>query len=1037
MSSQFDAAYLEKNVLAPLLEIQMDLVSKSVVFVPEVGLVAGGPPSGPKSGIKNIVEHWIEGMFGLSSAFPRLDSAEGTYLREISEAANVRDQLAVANQLLSMAEDEANKIRKQFQGYDSLWMSDLQNDLAALLLEAVVVTDIKFVLESDLYQNDERRKSLAAGSRAHRPSISVGDDVGETWQQTKLNLVLFGAKVTELLKTQDEISEMKSVYEIVFLKVNAQPVKQAISTWVTKGLYTYTHYLQNFISLNLNDIYVFLKDTNVGLDRRVEAGQRETIMSLLSCIRAVRRRMPELSFCFRQLDEIVVLLKHHAIAIDLAPVGGQGALEFLELAKSQWEHLVNKAFRVKESLQPLQTNMLDGIIKEVAAFEKTLDAALKSLRNHGPYQCAENKKNEPYAVIDRFYKELSQLSEQYKAIIETEDLFELPKSRHQQLAIYSVELNCIKQAWDMYFVIEFTIASWRQTLWNSINCDSLLDESRAMYDQLKRFPPLAKEWDVFKVQEARLRNTMITLPLVKDLHSAAIRERHWKSVAQVTGVTLNRGPAFALEDLLAANIHLHLDVLSDIVEVANKELKIETRLATIEEVWIKLSVGFEKHKETELLVIKPPDEILEVLDEHVLLLQNMAGMGKFVDFFREQVVEWQTTLGEVETNLKLLCTVTKLWASLESIFLGSDDIRTQLPEDASRFDQADVTFRRVMGEMQENTYAVDCLTFADRDVVLQQVLKKLEKCEYSLNEYLEVKKGIFPRFYFVSNAALLDILSNSNTPTKVGVYIGALFDGIGKLDFCMSQKQKVLVKNTKEAIPPAAFLASKAMVSKDKERIDFPSTFDMTGNVERWLNELVACMQQTLRCELETSMEASTVWDSTLPGDPREEWVFTAAAQICLLATQIVWTDDVEKALEHLENGNEDALKKYADKCSSRLDALIRLVQDDLDDSDRVKIINIITSDVHNRDVVLGLINKKVESAVDFNWQSQLRFYWDSDANDVTVKICDFVTTYSYEYIGNCNRLVITPLTDRCFVTLTVALKLFLGGAPAGTVRRY
>jgi dynein heavy chain len=277
--------------------------------------------------------------------------------------------------------------------------------------------------------------------------------------------------------------------------------------------------------------------------------------------------------------------------------------------------------------------------------------------------------------------------------------------------------------------------------------------------------------------------------------------------------------------------------------------------------------------------------------------------------------------------------------------------------------------------------------------------------------------------------------SNSQTPTKVGNYIGALFDGIGKLEFCMNQKQKQHVKSTKEAIPAVLYLAAKAMISKDKEKIAFPSIFEMNGNVERWLNELVAYAQSTLRVELAASMEASLVWDSTLPGDPREEWVFTAAAQICLLATQIVWTDDVEKALEQFENGNEESMKKYAEKCSSRLDAMIKLVQqDDLDDSDRVKIINIITSDVHSRDVVLALISKKVESALDFNWQSQLRFYWDSDpsVHDVTVKICDYFTTYSYEYIGNCTRLVITPLTDRCFVTLTVALKLFLGGAPAG-----
>jgi dynein heavy chain len=50
----------------------------------------------------------------------------------------------------------------------------------------------------------------------------------------------------------------------------------------------------------------------------------------------------------------------------------------------------------------------------------------------------------------------------------------------------------------------------------------------------------------------------------------------------------------------------------------------------------------------------------------------------------------------------------------------------------------------------------------------------------------------------------------------------------------------------------------------------------------------------------------------------------------------------------------------------------------------------------------------------------------------VQVNICDAEIKYNYEYIGNCGCLCITPLTDRCYITLTQAQRLILGGAPAG-----
>jgi dynein heavy chain len=130
-------------------------------------------------------------------------------------------------------------------------------------------------------------------------------------------------------------------------------------------------------------------------------------------------------------------------------------------------------------------------------------------------------------------------------------------------------------------------------------------------------------------------------------------------------------------------------------------------------------------------------------------------------------------------------------------------------------------------------------------------------------------------------------------------------------------------------------------------------------------------------------------------------------------------------------------MKDYGQTTILRINKLIERVRTDLNKDLRDKIITIITIDVHERDVVIEMVDKKIVESSHFKWQSQLKFYMESkEPRDVkkvcNSKICDWSTWYNYEYVGNCGRLVITPLTDRCYITLTQALNLSMGGAPAG-----
>ena len=153
---------------------------------------------------------------------------------------------------------------------------------------------------------------------------------------------------------------------------------------------------------------------------------------------------------------------------------------------------------------------------------------------------------------------------------------------------------------------------------------------------------------------------------------------------------------------------------------------------------------------------------------------------------------------------------------------------------------------------------------------------------------------------------------------------------------------------------------------------------------------------------------------------------------VALVGTQIWWTFAVEDVFKSVAAGDKHAMKNELFKETKEVNDLISLVRENIPSNIRKCVNTLIILDVHARDIVDGFVRDSVLNAKEFQWESQLRFYWEHSKDDIDIRQCTGRFDYCYEYQGLNGRLVITPLTDRCIMTLTTALTFKLGGAPAG-----
>ncbi|KAM5298313.1 dynein axonemal heavy chain 8 [Ctenodactylus gundi] len=801
---------------------------------------------------------------------------------------------------------------------------------------------------------------------------------------------------------EQEIDELKPVIVVGALELHTGPLKLALSIEAKAWKMLLCRYLNEEYKKKMSDMITFINEYLKRLSRPIrDLDDVRFAMETLSCIRENEIQM---DMTLGPIEEAYGILSRFEVEVT------KQESEAVDTLRYSFNKLQSKAVSVQDELVQVQPKFKQDLLESVEVFREDVTNFAEAYETEGPMvpnippQEASNR-------LQIFQANFDDLWRKFVTYSSGEQLFGLPVTDYEVLHKTRKELNLLQKLYGLYDTVMGSISGYYEILWGDVDIEKINAELQEFQNRCRKLPKGLKDWQAFLDLKKRIDDFSESCPLLEMMTNKAMKQRHWDRISELTGTPFDvESETFCLRNIMEAPLLKNKDDIEDICISAIKEKDIEAKLTQVIDNWTNQNLSFATFKGKGELLLKGTEsgEIITLMEDSLMILGSLLS-NRYNAPFKKTIQNWVYKLSTSSDIIEEWLVVQNLWVYLEAVFVGGD-IAKQLPQEAKRFQNIDKAWVRIMQRAHENPNVIGCCV---GDETMGQLLphlhEQLEVCQKSLTGYLEKKRLLFPRFFFVSDPVLLEILGQASDSHTIQPHLPAVSDNINEVTFHAKDYDRMM-----------------AVISREGEKIFLDTPVMAKGPVELWLMDLLKMQMSSLHNIIRSAFyEISDAGFQLLP------FLSHFPAQVGLLGIQMLWTHDSEEALRNAKDDRK-IMQLTNQKFLDILNTLISQTTHDLTKFERVKFETLITIHVHQRDIFDDLVKMHIKSVTDFEWLKQSRFYFKEDLDQTVVSITDVDFIYQNEFLGCTDRLVITPLTDRCYITLAQALGMNMGGAPAG-----
>ncbi|KAH8387117.1 hypothetical protein KR093_004852, partial [Drosophila rubida] len=683
--------------------------------------------------------------------------------------------------------------------------------------------------------------------------------------------------------------------------------------------------------------------------------------------------------------------------------------------------------RTRETLAEILEKRQDFINLLDEAMQEDIQA-LKEDIHEVAIEAVENwllmSKSDRIAVNDKLDELLNRMNlcrEKADELIGYQKEFRIDLTMYDEMASGFYDIRMRQNLYKTLIDWEDALNSWLTSDFNTLVVADMIDLNAKTIKNCLQFQKYLPENDIVPVLHKSAEDFKEKLPVIGYLRNANLRARHWTEIEDLLARKFFQEKDIRIntyEEAHAFDDEANADALMQISSQATGETQLENMLKGIETMWKETELSIATHHDQkDVFILAGTEELQAVLDDANVNINTIAA-SKFVGPIKTRVDEWIAALDQFGKTFEAWMDCQGAWIYLEAIF-ASADIQRQLPHEAKMFNQVDKNFKEIVRQAKKVALALPTMSSVEVYDMLREDNRLLDLISRGLEAYLEVKRVVFPRFYFLSNDELLEILAQTRVPQAVQPHLRKCFDAIYRLEFGQKEGGDGKMIPTNDII---------AFLSPEGEKLQFGKGLKARGAVEEWLSKVEDAMFVSCKRYMRFGYQCYAAKE-------RDEWFQDHPNQVVITVSQVYWATDIHRIFdvkEKTQMGVVEKMTKFETKCLQDLGALAALTRKNISSLLRKILCALITIDVHAKDSVHMLVEKGVYNSTDFNWLKMLRFYWAIETETVYSRMAAANIPYYYEYLGAGGVLVLTPLTDRCYLCLMGAFQMDLGGAPAG-----